>query len=281
MNDQLMNMIISEALKSEENTVDNKIFENTRIESNNKIKIHGTENIKNNELKVDDHTTEFVGTALGDTIGLVIANIDCSLLNKMNIEKKYKSIGIIGARTGAGAQIISADEAVKGTNVEVINIELARDTKGGAGHGILILFGSDDISDVRQAVEITLNDLNRTFGNLYMNECGHLEFQYTARASYACHKAFKAPIGKAFGIIVGAPAAIGLLISDTALKSSNVEILEYWSPSYKTSHTNECVTTIYGDSESVKQAIISAREIGVKLLSKMGSIPISQTDSYI
>ena len=47
--------------------------------------------------------TEFVGTAIGDTIGLVIANVDPSLTETMKLGK-YRSIGIIGDRVGAGPQ---------------------------------------------------------------------------------------------------------------------------------------------------------------------------------
>ncbi len=36
---------------------------------------------------------------------------------------------------------MAADEAVKATNTEVVSIELPRDTKGGAGHGSLIVLG--------------------------------------------------------------------------------------------------------------------------------------------
>ena len=85
--------------------------------------------------------TEFVGTAIGDTLGLVIANVDTALLDAMKLEKRYRSIGILGARTGAGPHIMAADEAVKATNTEVVSIELPRDTKGGAGHGSLIILG--------------------------------------------------------------------------------------------------------------------------------------------
>ena len=49
--------------------------------------------------------TEFVGTALGHTIGLVIANVDHQLHDVMEIDKKYRSIGILGARTGAGPDV--------------------------------------------------------------------------------------------------------------------------------------------------------------------------------
>ena len=61
------------------------------------------------------------------------------------------------------------------------------------------MFGAEDVSDARRAVEVTLGELQRTFGDVYGNEAGHLEFQYTARASHALNKAFGAPLGKAFG----------------------------------------------------------------------------------
>lgn len=41
--------------------------------------------------------TEFVGTSkTGDTIGLVIANVDQQVLDAMQLKKKYRSIGILG-----------------------------------------------------------------------------------------------------------------------------------------------------------------------------------------
>ncbi|MBR0575631.1 propanediol utilization microcompartment protein PduB [Proteiniclasticum sp. BAD-10] len=225
--------------------------------------------------------TEFVGTAIGDTIGLVIANVDHHLHGFMKIDPKYKSIGIIGARTGAGPHIMAADEAVKATNTEIISIELPRDTKGGAGHGCLILFGAEDVSDARRAVEVTLKELDRTFGDVYGNNAGHIELQYTARASYACNKAWGAPIGKAFGLIVGAPAAIGVVIADTAVKAANVDIVLYASPS-TTSFTNEAILFISGDSGAVRQAVIAARELGIKLLETLGNEPApSSTKPYI
>ena len=83
--------------------------------------------------------TEFVGTAQGHTIGAVIANVDPILHQIMGLDPKYRSIGIISDRIGAGPQIMATDEAVKATNTEVLSIELPRDTEGGAGHGCLIL----------------------------------------------------------------------------------------------------------------------------------------------
>jgi microcompartment protein PduB len=225
--------------------------------------------------------TEFVGTAIGDTVGLVIANVDSALLSAMKLEKSYRSIGILGARTGAGPHIMAADEAVKATNTEVVSIELPRDTKGGAGHGSLIVFGGNDVSDVKRAVEVALKELDRTFGDVYGNEAGHIELQYTARASYALEKAFGAPVGRSCGVIVGAPAAIGVLMADTAVKSANVDVVAYSSPAQGTSYSNEVILVISGDSGAVRQAVISAREIGKTVLATLGSEPKNDRPSYI
>lgn len=225
--------------------------------------------------------TEFVGTAIGDTIGLVIANVDTALLDAMKLEKRYRSIGILGARTGAGPHIMAADEAVKGTNTEVVCIELPRDTKGGAGHGSLIVFGGDDVSDVRRAIEVALKELDRTFGDVYANEAGHIELQYSARASYALEKAFGAPLGKSCGIIVGAPASVGVLMADTAVKSANVDVIAYSTPANGTSFSNEAILVVSGDSGAVRQAVISAREIGKTLLGTLGDEPVNDRPSYI
>lgn len=225
--------------------------------------------------------TEFVGTGHGDTIGLVIANVDSSVHEAMKLDKKYRSIGILGGRTGAGPQIMAADEAVKATNTEILAIELPRDTKGGAGHGSLIIFGAEDVADARRAVEVALKELDRTFGDVYGNEAGHLEFQYTARASLACQKAFNAEVGKSFGLIVGAPAAIGVVLADTAVKAANIDVIGYSSPAQGTSFTNEVILTFTGDSGAVRQALIAAREVGIKLLGTLGGEPCTDKVPYI
>lgn len=226
--------------------------------------------------------TEYVGASpVGDTIGLVIANVDPQLHSMMKLEKKYRSIGIVGARTGAGPHIFAADEAVKATNCEILTIELPRDTKGGAGHGSLIVFGAEDVSDARRAVEVTLAEVERTFGDVYANDAGHLEFQYTARASDALQKAFGAPLGKAFGITVGAPAAIGVVLADTAVKASKIDVVGYASPADGTSYSNEVICFFSGDSGAVRQAIIAARDVGIALLGALGDRPASVTTPYI
>ena len=125
---------------------------------------------------------------------------------------------------------------MKATNCEIVKIELPRDTEGGAGHGSLIIFGAEDVSDARRAVEVCLREVERTMGDVYGSPAGHLEFQYTARASHALNKAFGAPIG------YSSPANGG------------------------TSFSNEVILTFTGDSGAVKQAIIAARDVGMQVL---------------
>lgn len=132
--------------------------------------------------------TEFVGTTVLDTIGLVIPGTEPALLSQMNLERPYRSLGLLSSRTGAAGQINAVDEAVKSTNTEVVSIELPRDTKGWGGHGNFIVIGGDSVSDVRQAVEIALEYTKKYSGELYISQAGHLEFTYSANADQALIK---------------------------------------------------------------------------------------------
>ena len=225
--------------------------------------------------------TEFVGTGAGDTLGIVIANLEPVLHEKLGLDKRFRSVGIFGGRTGAGPQIMAADEAVKATNTEIVKIELPRDTKGGAGHGCLIIFGAEEVSDARRAVEVALKDLKRTFGDVYANDAGHIELQYTARASFALQKAFNAPVGRAFGLTVGAPAVLGVLMVDAALKAADVECIGVAGPQSGLSLTNEVVSFLSGDAGAVRQAVMAARDVGFKLLGTLGETPKPAGVPYI
>lgn len=239
-------------------------------------------------IKLNDFTNstcavpELVGTRqIGDTIGMCIPSVDALLLDKLHVSKWYSVLGILSSGSGAGPHIMAVDEAIKATNTEVIDIELPRDTKGGASHGSMILIGGYDPSDVRSAIKVALDMLSTTFGDVYNSAAGHLELQFTARAAGACHTAFDAPEGKAYGLICGAPAGIGVIMADTAIKTASVNVLSFASPSHGTSFSNEGMVHISGDSGAVRQAVIAGREVGLKLLGQMGDKPVNEFPSYI
>lgn len=230
----------------------------------------------------DVGVTEFVGTALGDTIGLVIASVDPMLVDTMKLGK-YRSIGIIGGRAAMGPYVMAVDDAVKATNTEVLTIESPRDGNGGCGPGAFIVIGADDVSDARRAVEITLGTLEKYFGDIYVNKAGHLEFQYTARASSCIEMGFGSPQGKAFGLVCAAPAAIGVVLSDIAVKAANVEVVSYTSPASGLgySFSNEITLTFTGDSGAVRQAVRACIDVGKKLLGSMDTEPECFATPYI
>lgn len=238
----------------------------------------------NNFFNSTSTVPEYVGSSeIGDTIGMCIPSVDAMLLDELHVStRKYSVMGILSSRTGAGPQIMAMDEAVKATNTEVLDIELPRDTKGGAGHGVLILIGGSDPSDVRQAINVALDNLSRTFGDVYNTPAGHLELQFTASASGAVHTAFGAPLGKAYGLICGAPSGIGVVMADTAIKTAGVDVLSFASPGHGTSFSNEGIVHISGDSGAVRQAVMAGRAVGLKLLGQLaGTEPKNDFPSYI
>jgi ethanolamine utilization microcompartment shell protein EutL len=92
---------------------------------------------------------------------------------------------------------------------------------------------------------------------------------------------FNTPEGRAFGLILGAPAVIGVLMIDTAVKAADVEVVGYASPAKGTSLTNEVMIWVSGDSGAVRQAVVAGREVGMKLLSAWGQEAKSVTQPYI
>ena len=200
---------------------------------------------------------------------------------QLNLKKPYRSLGLLSSRTGAAGQINAVDEAVKSTNTEIVSIELPRDTKGWGGHGNYIIIGGDNVSDVRRAVEIALEYTEKYAGELYISDAGHLEFTFSANADQALNLAFDAPIGKPFGFFCGSPAAIGMVMADLAVKSASVEIVKYMTPDRGTSHSNEVIVAVTGDASAVKNAVLTARDIGLQLLVSMGSYPKSPGKPFL
>lgn len=225
--------------------------------------------------------TEFVGHTVLDTIGLVIPSIDDSLRSEMNLSEGIYALGVISSRTGAAGQICAVDEALKNTNATLVSVELPRDTKGWGGHGNYIVIGGHDVSDVRRAVEIALELTKRNAGEVYINSAGHLEFAYSASAGEALNKAFNAPINQAFGFMAGSPAAIGLVMADKALKSAGVSLIKYMTPDKGTSHSNEVIIAFTGDTSAVKTAVLTAREVGLELITTMAEYPEGPSEPYL
>ncbi len=224
---------------------------------------------------------EFVGVSVCDSVGLTIPSIDAELKKQMRIPEHISALGLIGSRTGAGAQIQAVDDALKTSSMEIISIEIPRDTKGWGGHGNFIVFGGETPSDARQCVENALRYIDIYAGEIYISEAGHMEFQYSARSHTAVNKAFGVPVGQPFGFVCASPAPIGLVAADTAAKAAGIEIIKTLRPSDGTSHSNEVIMIFTGEASAVKTAVMAARESSMQLLRALGSEPLSVTKPYI
>lgn len=232
-------------------------------------------------ISMNCNRAEFVGTAVLDTIGLVISGVDEKLLQKMNVGEKYRALGVYSSRTGAAGQLTALDEAVKSTDTEVLSIEFPRDTKGWGGHGNYVVLGGNSPSDVRRAIKTALELTDKYAGELYISDAGHLEFAYTASAGKVLQKAFGAKASQAFGFLAGSPAAIGLVMADHAMKAADTEIVNYMTPDHGTRHSNEVILAFSGKADAVRSAVLSARQIGLELLISMGSYPVVPGTSYL
>ncbi len=227
---------------------------------------------------------EFVGMTVLDTIGLVIPGVDPALVAQMEghgIPCPYRALGLISSRTGAAGQLVAVDEAVKNSNTHLVSFDLPRDTKGWGGHGNYIVIGGRDVSDVRNAVQIALDLTRRNAGEVYINDAGHLEFAYSANAGEVLHRAFDIPLGRAFGFMAGSPAAIGMVMADRAVKSADIEITRYMTPSIGTSHTNEVILSFTGETAASLTATLTAREVGLTLLQSMAGEAKGPSEPYL
>ncbi len=227
---------------------------------------------------------EFVGMTVLDTVGLVIPGVDGQLLAQMaehGVDCPHRSLGLLSSRTGAAGQIVAIDEAIKNSNTHLVSLDLPRDTKGWGGHGNYIVIGGNDVSDVKDAIAMALELTRKHAGEVYINEAGHLEFAYSAQAGEALNRAFDIPVGAAFGFMAGSPAAIGMLMADRAVKSADVRVTRYMTPSIGTSHTNEVILAFTGQTDAVKTAVLTARQVGLSLLEPMGGPAKGPSEPYL
>lgn len=226
---------------------------------------------------------ELVGTTVLDTVGLVLPGADSALLAHMgeNNPKGYRALGLLSSRTGAAGQVTAMDEALKNSNAELLSVELPRDTKGWGGHGNYMVIGGHDAADVRSAISMALELTYKYAGEVYINEAGHLEFAYSARAGEAIHRVFDVPVGQAFGFMAGSPAAIGMVMADAAVKAADIALTRYMTPDHGTSHSNEVIIAFTGEASAVKTAVLRGRDIGLTLLRLMGGEPAGPSAPFL
>lgn len=223
--------------------------------------------------------TEYVGTATACTIGMIIATVDDHIRKLLDIPEDIASIGIISSRTGTVSQALAIDDAVKECNARLLRFEMSIDGGKQCGEGCLFVLGAETVEDARKVVEISLERTDYWMGCLYLNHVGHMEGHVTAHAGQVLHQIFGVPLRKAFGIIGAAPAGIGIVAVDKAMKAAPVDAVWFGSPSHNLLMMNEFSAGITGSYEAVKKAVETGKEIGCQLLNTCGMKPVSIKDA--
>ena len=72
-----------------------------------------------------------------------------------------------------------------------------------------------------------------------------------------------------------------MVMADLAVKSADVESAKYMTPNEGTSHTNEVIVALSGETSAVKTAVLTAREAGLALLGSMEGEVKSLGEPYI
>ena len=153
---------------------------------------------------------------------------------------------------------MAADEAAKATNTRLLVLNLPVIRKVAPVLVPLSYLVAYDVSDVRRSVEVALRELEQYLQRVYMNEAGQWRFNIQLAG-----EALVTPVGHQKvkpGWSFRAPAAIGVVMADTAVKSANVDVVGYRSPS-SSAMSNEVILQISGDSGAVKQAVKAARDV--------------------
>lgn len=223
---------------------------------------------------ISNCSVDYVGTAPCHTIGLVIANVDPSIRLLLQLPAETASIGILSTRIGTGTVVVAIDEAVKATNTDFLKFELARDTEGYGGPGTLLVIGSQDVNDCREAIKLALDYVTKYARNIFINEVGHLEIATSARAGIVLHTIFGTPLHKAFGFTAVGPAGIGVVTADSIVKETPVRITFLETPATLT-YNNQVTVTFTGDYSAVMKAAGIVYEKWEKLVATLGSKPES------
>ena len=92
--------------------------------------------------------TEFVGTTVLDTIGLVISGIDDTLLKEMNVGMKYHALGLFSSHGGETFRPLEHDPRNVGPCFHVVDVRglspepfNGGERRPGTGHSPLSLYG--------------------------------------------------------------------------------------------------------------------------------------------
>lgn len=218
--------------------------------------------------------TEFIDfdRYYGNTLGMVVPNVDPQLQEAMGIPKELRAVGIVSTRFGGLPPAIAGDQAAKMVNVKLVDFNAANDPTAQGAHGSTWIVGSEDVSDSRRWVELTIHNLRTwAYGGVAYNDNALYDIEYVSSAGpILTHPYFGGEYGKAWGAADFLPKAMGLVVCDQILKSANIECIKQYKPE-EVVLANEFAISFKGDSGAVKQACQRGRDVAVTIMQACGN----------
>lgn len=207
----------------------------------------------------------------GNTVGMVVPNIDPQMQEKMAIPRELRSIGIVSTRFGGLPPAIAGDQAAKMVNVQLIDFNAANDPTAQGAHGSTWIVGSTDVSDSRRWVEMTIQGLRTwAYGGVAYNDNSLYDIEYVASAGpILVHPYFGADFGKAWGAADFLPKAMGLIVCDKIVKSADIELIKQYKPE-EVVLANEFAIAFKGETGAVKHACQIGRDIATAIMNGIG-----------
>ena len=225
--------------------------------------------------------TEYIGyERMGYLAGYVIANPDKAFLDWWGFDPKYTSLGIIGGRFTAAPICCAADDAVKATNAKLLHLSLPNEPCALGARGSLLVFGAENVSDAKRAVELSLQQVKIYFGGVGMGSTAAYDIQWSANPGQVLQDFLCGVPGKAWGFIDGCPMVNGCIMMDQALKAADVELVHIHTLE-EHQFSNEFHGVFVGDSGAVLAAVRRAREVAENLIRAEGNIePFTLVEPY-
>ena len=217
--------------------------------------------------------TEFIDfdQYYGNTLGMVVARVDEQLQAAMNFPKELRSIGIVSTRFGGLPPAIAGDQAAKMVSVKLLDLSAANDPTAQGAHGSTWIVGSEDVSDARRWVELTIQNMRTwAYGGVAYNDNALYDIEYVASAGpILTHPYFGGEEGKAWGAADFLPKAMGFVVCDAILKCADIECIKQYKPE-EVVFANEFPIAFKGDSGAVKHACQRGVEVATTIMNACG-----------
>ena len=194
----------------------------------------------------------------------LISNLSRDLAKQLHLPEQYGAVGLISSDCD-DLTYIALDEATKTANVEVV---LARSLYAGASNASTALAGEvigilagPTPAEVASGLRSAAAFMEETTGFRSANAAGDVVYlaHCVSRSGSYLSQLANIPVGQALAYLV-APPVEAMLGLDAALKASDVELCQYFTPPTETNFSGGLLTGTQSACQAACEAFANAVE---------------------